>query len=287
MGTDTKEAPVQEVKKQGKKRKGKAERERAKLDGPSNAAKETVRSDPASKQAKVSKKHKKARTPPPADKTEKAKRTAVAATKSADDGKTKEVSLEVSCTVFVAGMSPSFDRDAFKAFFEKCGEIVDLSVPMRKNKPHQDKKGFKPVSRGIAFIQYASIEAARCARAKNQSTFDGKTLTVTMSKAEKSSADPAKADKEVAAQVAAKQDYTVFVTNIPHAAEEADVKAHFRECGNIAGCRVMSQKGIAFIRYKREEGFQNALDKNGDAFQGRELSVTKANAKTKGEEVKE
>jgi len=282
MGTDTKEAPVQEVKKQGKKRKGKAERERAKLDAPSNSAKEVVRSESKLKQVKVSKKHKKVTAPPPVD----TKRPTLGATKSADD-KPKEVSLEVSCTVFVAGMSPSFDRDAFKTFFETCGEIVDLSVPMRKNKPHEDKKGRKPVSRGIAFIQYASIEAARCARAKNQSTFDGKTLTVTMSKAEKSSADPAKADKQAVAQIAAKQDYTVFVTNIPHAAEEAVVKAHFRECGNIAGCRMISQKGIAFIRYKREEGFQNALEKNGDSFQGRELNVTKANAKPKGEEAVE
>merc|ERR1712194_724471 len=151
---------------------------------------------------------------------------------------------------------------------------------MRKGKPGEERKGRKPVSRGIAFIQYASAGGAKRALAQNKSEFEGRALTVTISKAEKSSADAARVEKKAAA----KQDYTVFVRNLPNAAEEEDVKAHFRECGNIAGCRILLQKGIAFVRYKREAGFLKCLELNGESFQGRELNVSKALSKGRSEE---
>lgn len=199
------------------------------------------------------------------------------------DAMTGKAPISKPSTVFVRGMSPTFDQEAFKTFFAKWGEILELSVPMRKGKPGEEKRGRKPVSRGIAFIQYASAGGAKRALAQNKSEFEGRTLTVTTSQAEKSSVDAPRAEEKAAA----KQDYTVFVRNLPKAAQEDDVKAHFRECGNIAGCRILVQKGIAFVRYKREAGFIKCLELNGESFQGRELSVTKALSKSRGEEGNE
>lgn len=182
-------------------------------------------------------------------------------------------STKKTATVFVRGMAKSFDREALKTLFAKWGEISEFNVPMRKAKPNEARKGREPVSRGIAFIQFASHKGAKRALKLHKTEFAGEELHVTMSKAQQPTEEPKDSKK-----TASKQDNTLFVTNLPHKSDEAKIKAHFRECGNIAGCRILLNKGIAFIRYKRAEGFQKGLELDGQEFSGRVINVAKADS---------
>jgi len=177
-------------------------------------------------------------------------------------------------TVFVGGLAPTFDLEAFKNLFSKSGEIVDVSVPMSES-----RKGRAAVPRGFAFVTFASSKSAKRALQNAHSKFEGRTLKVTLSKTQGATTESVREDKKIAAR---EKDYTVFVTNLPHKATEVEVKAHFRECGNIAGCRILIDKGLAFIRFKREEGFKKGLELNQQEFQGRAINVEKAHGKNAG-----
>lgn len=173
---------------------------------------------------------------------------------------------------FVGGMPPSFDREAFKALFVDCGKIVDLAIPMRDS-----RKGREPAPRGIAFITFASHRGVKRALLKDSTEFDGREIKV-KSHTSKSAAEK-KAEATAKAKAKARKnnaEFTVFVSNLADKAQQADVKAHFRKCGNIAGCRILTTKGIAFFNFKRQQGFEKALELNGQDFEGKTLYVAKA-----------
>lgn len=168
---------------------------------------------------------------------------------------------------FVGGMPPSFDIEVFRNEFGKCGKIVDLKVPMQAA-----RKGRDAVPRGFMFVTFATSKGVKRAVSKNLSMFGDRKLVVKVSDGKSDSEKNAKRVKKGDE----KQDTTVIVKNLPHKADESEVRAYFQGCGNFAGCRFIASKGVAFVRFIRPEGFQKALELNEKEFQGRTLYVSKA-----------
>jgi len=85
--------------------------------------------------------------------------------------------------------------------------------------------------------------------------------------------------------------YRLFVGGIPWSVEEDQLRKDFSECGEIVDLKLMmdmetgKSKGIAFITYSDEAGFQAALKFDGKEYAGRKLNISKANStggKSKG-----
>merc|ERR1740121_1610701 len=85
---------------------------------------------------------------------------------------------------------------------------------------------------------------------------------------------------------------TVFVNGLPFSTEEATLRKHFEECGEIERLNMPlndegnlqcpskkhllgNARGFAFITYKTKEGVEKALKFDGEEYSGRTLKVNK------------
>ena len=65
---------------------------------------------------------------------------------------------------------------------------------------------------------------------------------------------------------------TIFIGNVNFHANEEDLRSHFKLCGAIDNIRIIRDpethigKGIAYVTFKDEDGFKNALIKNEEKF---------------------
>mmetsp|Transcript_47976 Transcript_47976/g.154799 ORF Transcript_47976/g.154799 Transcript_47976/m.154799 type:complete len:305 (-) Transcript_47976:137-1051(-) len=82
-----------------------------------------------------------------------------------------------------------------------------------------------------------------------------------------------------------RSDLRVFVSNIPKKVDEETLKKDFEECGEVANIKLLKEghtdesRGMAFITFKDEAGFNGALAFEGDDYGGNTLRVRKAEAK--------
>merc|ERR1719413_240312 len=85
---------------------------------------------------------------------------------------------------------------------------------------------------------------------------------------------------------------TVFVGGVPFSVTEEQLKKDFEECGEVISLRLPMRddgtpRGIAFVKYKDEEGVKKALEFNETDYGGRWISVRKAgDDKGKGKDGK-
>merc|ERR1711991_503027 len=80
---------------------------------------------------------------------------------------------------------------------------------------------------------------------------------------------------------------TVMVRGLPFATQEDVLKKDFGECGEMESCRMLLNdegqcKGIAFIKYKTEEGCKKAIEFNETDYGGRTIYVSMAGEGGKG-----
>merc|ERR1712050_160960 len=82
-------------------------------------------------------------------------------------------------------------------------------------------------------------------------------------------------------------DFTVFVRGLPFSVEEAALNKDFTECGEIERLNLPKNeegnpKGIAFIKFKNQEGVDAALKFDNTEYGGRTINVSKAGEGGKG-----
>merc|ERR1712217_389875 len=82
-------------------------------------------------------------------------------------------------------------------------------------------------------------------------------------------------------------EFTVFVRGLPFSVEEAALTKDFIECGEIERLNLPKNeegnvKGIAFIKFKTQEGFDAALKFDNTEYGGRTINVSKAGEGGKG-----
>ena len=78
----------------------------------------------------------------------------------------------------------------------------------------------------------------------------------------------------------------LFVGNLPWAATESDIRAHFSQAGEVTSVEVMMDKftgrprGFAFVTFASEAESKTAIEKmNGADLDGRALTVNEARPK--------
>jgi len=80
----------------------------------------------------------------------------------------KEDGAAETRTVFIGGLPFSATEETVKKDFEKCGEIVHFSMPMNwEGKP-----------KGIAFVEFTTVEAVTKALEYNETDYGGRTIYV-------------------------------------------------------------------------------------------------------------
>merc|ERR1712054_261840 len=111
-------------------------------------------------------------------------------------------------------------------------------------------------------------------------------------KAEKRPAEADEAAKTEEKQDDKSNDLTVFVRGLPFAVTEEALRKDFTECGEIEKLNMpMNEegrpKGIAFIKYKSQEGFDAAIKFDNTEYGGRTINCSKAGeGKGKGKDGK-
>eukprot|EP00401_Gymnodinium_catenatum_P009575 CAMPEP_0117527950 /NCGR_PEP_ID=MMETSP0784-20121206/37063_1 /TAXON_ID=39447 /ORGANISM="" /LENGTH=298 /DNA_ID=CAMNT_0005324221 /DNA_START=46 /DNA_END=939 /DNA_ORIENTATION=- len=82
--------------------------------------------------------------------------------------------------------------------------------------------------------------------------------------------------------------FRLFLSGLPKTCDEETLRKDFEECGEITNLKLLldrdtgESKGLAFISYKDEDGFNAALEYNGYDYGGRRLKVQKAAEKGNG-----
>jgi RNA recognition motif-containing protein len=182
-------------------------------------------------------------------------------------------------TVFVRGLPFSCQEDVLRKDFEECGEILNLNMPM----------GEDGRCRGIAFVKYSNKAAMEAAIKFDGEPYGGRYLEVKRATPKedkgkgkgdkgkgKSDKGKGKGDNRVA-----NSDFALFVGGLPYTVTEEQVRSHFADCGEIESVRMPtfedgSPKGIAFIRFTKDEDVQAGLNLNESDLEGRSITVRKA-----------
>jgi len=197
-------------------------------------------------------------------------------------------------TAFVSGLPFSVSEEKLRGDFEEYGDIDRISFPLNdQGKP-----------KGIAWIRFASEEAFEKALSMDDSDYHGRTIRVEAARpSEKQAKNAAPAPEEAASSVKqgkqgkqadkaegrnAKKgkkdrpmpthDHTAYIAGLPEGLNEAKLKKHFQECGEIEKFSLpMNEKGrskgMAFIRYKTKEALEKALLFNKKEYKGCVLKV--------------
>jgi len=182
-------------------------------------------------------------------------------------------------TVFVRGLPYSCEEPALRKDFDECGEILNLSMPVA-----EDGR-----CRGLAFVKYANKAGMEAAIKFNGEPYGGRYLEVKRAtpnpdkgkgKGEKGKGKSEKG-KGKGESHSSNSDLALFVGGLPYTATEEQVRAHFAECGEIASIRMPtfedgSPKGIAFVRFTKEEDVEAGLNLNESDVEGRFITVRKA-----------
>ena len=135
-------------------------------------------------------------------------------------------------TVFIAQVARKADERDLFAFFTECGKVTDVRII----KDTQTRR-----SKGIAYVEFESMEMCPAAVAKSGQIICGFPCIVQASQAEKNIA--AKQEKLAAAQ--AEQPARVQVSNLHKDIGQDDLSALFSPFGTVASATIQREQGPA------------------------------------------
>merc|ERR1712217_994180 len=189
-------------------------------------------------------------------------------------------------TAFIRGLPFSTSEDVLRKDFAECGDIEKLNMP----------KNEEGNSKGIAFIKFATKEGFDAAVKFDNTEYGGRTIFVSKAGEGKGKGKDGKGKDGKGKDGKGKgkdgkserdNEFTVFVRGLPFSVEEAALNKDFTECGEIERLNLPKNengnpKGIAFIKYKSQEGFDAALKFDNTEYGGRTINVSKAGEGGKG-----
>lgn len=167
--------------------------------------------------------------------------------------------------VFVGNLPVQAAEPPLRKHFRKCGKIATFLMPQSaRNCP-----------KGLAYITYKTQKGFKKALSCHGTDFDGRTLEV----------EKVDVDHKSAAQVVKEKSGSalkVFVGGLPLEADEAALRKTFGKCGEISSLKSIvpsnpeTKRGIVFVTYKAQEGFDKALLLDGTDYEGCTLRVKHA-----------
>jgi len=154
--------------------------------------------------------------------------------------------------------------------FKDCGEIVKVKVPVNE----------EGRSKGMAFVEFATEEAANKALELDGSTHMDRYLKVKISQPRNprnAAGGPGAGGRELSERPEGCT--TVFVGNLSYHTDESSLQAAFEDCGEVVSARVAYDKesgksrGFGHVEFATEEGVTKAVEKSGTDVDGRNVRV--------------
>lgn len=170
-----------------------------------------------------------------------------------------------------------------KAFFETYGTVTKVKILTNRDDGR---------SKGIGFVEFSSNEEAKAALDDGANlNCDGRDIQCNYSgqKAEAKTGGDAYPSRGGDRNGGSGGDkHTAFIGNLSFKTTEDSIKRHFKDCGGIIEVRIAKDrdtgkmKGFAHIDFEESDGVQQAIRKNGEEFEGREIKVDASQAKSGG-----
>jgi len=179
-------------------------------------------------------------------------------------------------TLRVVGIPWKFGEVELKEAFAKCAPVLDARVVRDRERR----------SKGFAFVEYYTAKDAEAALTQ-QWELGGRRVTV-QSEAEhmsKKHLDDHNQPTQPAQQPKRQRNYndslTIFVSNLPFDATDADLHQLFAAVGPLRNVRLIrdqkqQSKGYAYIEYQTAEGVASALSLNQSTLRGRIINVARS-----------
>jgi len=182
-------------------------------------------------------------------------------------------------TAFIRGLPWAADEEKLQRDFSECGEIDKIKLP----------KNEEGKSRGMAFVKFLTQEGVDAAMKFDNTDYGGRTIYVT--KAGENTQGAGKDGKgKGKGNPGGDRDnvLTVCIKGLAYSVEQETVRLDFVKFGEIAKMTLPrneegESKGIAFITYKTQEGFDAAVKLNETEYHGRTITVNKPLIREKGD----
>ena len=163
------------------------------------------------------------------------------------------VSKEENTQILIKNLPESATEELLQKNFEKFGKIIKIKI-------EQDMEG-KPT--GNAIIDFETKQEKDLALNSNEEfELEGKKIEIK---------DPINEGR------------TLFVGNIPYSSTKEDIVDFFSDCGkvNVKFFTINQKfKGYAHVTFQDENAVDNALKKNGEKIDGREIKIDRLKARS-------
>ena len=170
--------------------------------------------------------------------------------------------------MYVGNLPFDATYDEIKDYFEQYGEVSDLYIPMRDDKP-----------RGFCFVTLAA-EAADTAMAEcDGADFLGRNLVVN---------EPLKKGESLPARAPRAKQFKLYVGNLSFYTTQETLQGVFEEFGDVYDCYLPTDpntdqpRGFGFITMDKADGEVAIAELDGLELDGRFIRVNEAQGKRRG-----
>ncbi|CAD5196313.1 unnamed protein product [Musa acuminata subsp. malaccensis] len=189
---------------------------------------------------------------------------------------TSQTQTTGSRTIFVGNLSYNVEQDDVSEFFKVAGEVVDVRMA------RADDGSFK----GFGHVEFATEEAVQKALEMNGQELFGRAVRLDVAR-ERGSYTPNNGKDNYSHQKGGTgQSQTIFVRGFDKSLEEDQIRSsleeHFGSCGELTRVSIPkdyesgASKGIAYMDFKDQDAFTQALELNGSELGGYTLTVDEA-----------
>ncbi len=167
--------------------------------------------------------------------------------------------------MYVGNLSFDATYDEIKDHFEQYGEVQDLYIPMRDDRP-----------RGFCFITLATADADNAMAELNGVEFLGRPLVVN---------EPLKKGESLPDRGPRKQQFKLYVGNLSFYTTQETLQGVFEEFGEVFDCYLPTDpntdqpRGFGFISMDQADGEVAIQELDGLELDGRFIRVNEAQGK--------
>jgi len=186
---------------------------------------------------------------------------------------------EPSNSIFLGNLSWNIEEETVRAAFKDCGAISRIKWVEKDGE-----------FRGIAFIDFESVEAATKAVALNGVDLGGRPARINFSKPrEPRPADPNKPQRTYKPQKEKPEGCVeLFIGNLPWSIDDDKITNFFKSAGTVTNVRWLNDretqefKGVGFVTFSSTEEVDKAVELAGESIDGRQIRIDYAGQKKEG-----
>lgn len=170
--------------------------------------------------------------------------------------------------LYVGNLPFDATYDEIKDYFEQYGEVKDLYIPLRDDRP-----------RGFCFVTLDAADADNAMAELNGADFLGRPLVVN---------EPLKKGETLPPRAPRKQQFKLYVGNLSFYTTQETLQGVFEEFGEVYDCYLPTDpntdqpRGFGFISMDQADGEVAIAELDGLELDGRFIRVNEAQGKRRG-----